>query len=49
MTAKICVIFALAFCVLSVYFNKRSDAWADRCLYLVAYTALFFGVWTLWR
>lgn len=47
MTAKICVILSLSLCVLSVYFNRRDGVWADRCLFM-AYTALFFGVWTLW-
>lgn len=47
MTAKICVCLAFALCALSVYFNKRNEAWADRFL-LLAYTAMFFGFVTLW-
>lgn len=48
MTTKICVVLSLTLCALATYFNRRSEAWADRCLYL-AYTALYMGVWTLWR
>ena len=48
MTAKICVVCSLALCALATYFNRRNGAWADRCLYL-AYTALYMGIWTLWR
>lgn len=48
MTTKICVVLSLTLCVLSAICNRRNEAWADRCLYL-AYTALFMGIWTLWR
>jgi len=48
MAAKILVIACLLLCAASVYFNRRNDAWADRCL-LLAYTALIVSVFVLWR
>ena len=48
MMARACICAAFALCGASVYFNRRSDAWADRCLYL-AYAALFAGFVTVWR
>lgn len=48
MTAKILALASAALCALSVYFNRRNEVWADRCLF-AAYTALIYGVIFLWK
>ena len=39
---------AVAFTAASVYLNKKSDAWADRCLFL-AYGVLAIVLAMLWE
>ena len=48
MITKVCVLISLVLCAVSVYFNRRSDDWADRCLFM-AYATMFFGAVNLWR
>lgn len=45
---KALYIIAVAFAAASVYLNKKSDAWADRCLFL-AYGVLAIVLAMLWE
>ena len=45
---KALYIIAVAFAAASVYLNKKSDAWADRCLFL-AYGVLAVVIGMLWE
>ena len=46
--AKLLFGVALSFATASVYLNKKSDAWADRCLFL-AYGVLAIVLAMLWE